>query len=110
MKSVLWIIGIAIGVFLGMLAYEQYTAYRVEQQIAQMLEGQAAAQKATNARRVVELERQRKSRLEANTLCAMNNDTQKCVCIHEETGIKISKTHDECVARASKASNIKRLN
>lgn len=64
---------------------------------------------AYQQQRQIAQQRPQQKKLDQNTLCAMNTDTNKCVCIHRETGQKISMLHNECVSRASNASNIRRL-
>ncbi len=95
-----WILVIAAGVFLGVLGYEKYTQYGVSRALQIELE----QLQATNDKRIRQLEAERERRRRAddyrNTACAVNEDAQTCVCIHEKTGARITIPHDDCVKRA----------
>jgi hypothetical protein len=65
--------------------------------------GADSLQRINRQRELQQAQRQR-DELDRNTLCAMNTDSGKCVCLHRETGRRISIEHAECVARASQQS------
>jgi hypothetical protein len=98
--KIVWILVIAAGVFFGVLGYEKYTQYRVSRALQIELE----QLQATNDKRIRQLEAQRERRRRAddyrNTACAINEDAQTCVCIHEKTGARISIAYGDCVKRA----------
>ena len=88
---------LALIVMLCLLAGMTYGTFELEDPAAQIFEELQAS-----------LDRQAMETLEENTLCAIDTDTDECICIHKETGGKILMTDNECVVRASKPSNIQR--
>ena len=99
-KQVVWVLVIAAGVFLGVFAYEKFTEYRMARVLeAELVHLQATVDAST---RQLEAERARKRAAEvySDTACAINEDAQTCVCIHEKTGARMAIGYDDCVKRA----------
>lgn len=70
-----------------------YAGYRANQAIDQLVGDMQQAGEKSRARaqayqqqRLQKQQRQQQKKLDQNTLCAMNTDTNKGVCIHRETG------------------------
>lgn len=104
-KGLAWIFIIAIGVFVGIFAYEKYQEYRIEFAARQaMVEIQNQQQRAAEQSKL-KMRQSRQTEIRRNTLCALNEDTGKCSCIYSKTGIKVSKSQAECQAIASKGMN-----
>jgi uncharacterized protein HemX len=98
-KGVL-ILLIAIGVFLGVFAYEKFTEYRFNRELAAIQ--QRESQKA-EARRNEREERARNAKAKEdykNTACAINENTKSCSCIDKRNGAKIVLAKPECEKRA----------
>lgn len=118
-QVLLWtlaIIAVAVVVELAFWAFTVYQANKaVEDIVGNMQRGTEASQaraKAYQQQRQVELEqkrelaeRQRQEAFNLDTYCAVNTDTNKCVCIHRKTGQRIPVQHDECMLRVSGTSN-----
>jgi len=96
----MWIVLISIGVFLGAFAYEKFTEYRLQRELQEMIEIQEQQTAIARQKRMADQERKRKAELYRNTACAINNDTNKCVCLHEKTGARITLSQGECEKRA----------
>lgn len=116
-KTIIWfggIIAVALALELAVWAFAAYQANRaIDDLVGNMTkvsESSRVRVQAYQQQRKAEQQRQQQKKLDQNTLCAMNTDTNKCVCIHRQTGQKISIPHNECVSRASSAANIKRIN
>ena len=101
-KGFFWIAVIAIGVFIGIFAYDKYQVFQLELATRQALEEIQTQQKNAEEQMRRRSEINQKTEFLKSTLCAINEDTGKCVCIHKKTGMKISKTQSECQAIASK--------
>jgi len=98
MKKLAWILVVAAGVFLGMFAYEKFSAHKMEQSqqldlgdIQAELQGIKADQE----------ESQQAEALDKNTVCTINVDDNSCSCINSENSEKIDLSDDKCVARAN---------
>jgi len=106
-KQFTWIVLIALGVFLGIFAYERYAAFRLELEAQELLEAMQAEQQAANLK-FEELERQREVGREAErqlefdqtTACGMSEDKGTCSCLSTKTGAMVSLSHQECLQRA----------
>lgn len=103
----MWVLIIAVGVFLGIFLHDRITEYRerlaVQEMLGQMqMEADRAQMKADQVRKkhLVEKEKIKANELYRNTACAINVDTDVCLCIHEKTGAKISLSQNECKKRA----------
>jgi len=102
-----WVVLIAVGVFLGIFAYEKFAEYRVEIALQEMVKKQEL-QNANSQKKLVAQQNEKRAeqnkkisaQLYKDTACAINNDTNSCTCIHEKTGGKISHTVAECEKRA----------
>jgi hypothetical protein len=101
-KGLIWIVIIAIGVFIGIYAYGEYQEYRLELATRQALEEIQIEQQRVAEQMKLRSEQNRQSDIRKNTLCALNEDTGKCTCIHKKTGMKVSKTQAECQAIVTK--------
>ena len=117
-KELKWVLIIAVGVFVGIFAYDRYLTYQAEKALQEfsnsmnsVLQAQTAqTQKILQASkaRAQELERQRqasevrrqKLEFEKTTACGINEDEGTCKCINMETGAKVSVAYQECTRRA----------
>jgi len=111
-KGIYWVVVVALGVFIGLFAFEQFKGYQERTVHQQAIEEQQAipnqenaAQQAVKDWRPGEREQQQKKKPVQNTVCTMDANTDNCICIDKETGNRIPKTPYECVLRASKSSN-----
>lgn len=100
MKKILWVFIIAIGVFLGVLAYDSFMGYLIQRTLQQALEQQQVSAQEARQKRLAYQESKRKAELYRNTACAINNDTNHCVCLHERTGARLALPQEECKKRA----------
>lgn len=110
-KGIFWVVVVALGVFVGLFAFEQFKGYqeRVAGQRAlgeqeAILEQKAARQQAIKEQRAAERKRRRTENPDQKINCAMDADTENCVCMDKETGNTIPMNPYECVLRASKSS------
>lgn len=102
-KAVLYLtLGIIALVLAADLAWRGYLAYAANRamsdfahEIKELGENERSRQQAARTAK-------QRAEAEANTLCALNNDTQKCVCRDKRMGQALSVSHDQCVARASR--------
>ena len=71
-KGIVWIVIIAIGVFIGIYGYGEYQEYRAELASRKALEEIQIQQKQAEEQMRLRSERNRQSEIRKNTLCAMN--------------------------------------
>lgn len=100
MKKLIWVFLIAVGVFLGVLAYGALTNYIVQKELQALIEKQQIQAEQSRQKSIDEQNRKRAAELYKNTACAINENTDRCSCIHEKTGAKISLSQNECKKRA----------
>jgi len=48
-----------------------------------------------------QIEQNRPTQINQNAMCVLNNDTQKCVCIDQKTGLPINLSHSDCIKRSN---------
>jgi hypothetical protein len=107
-KIVLGVFAAVLVADLALLAFRGYMVNRAIDDMTQAVKSVSASsstqiQRLNQQRELQQALRQR-DELERNTLCAMNVDSGKCVCLHRDTGRRIPLTHAQCVSRASQAS------
>ena len=100
LKNLTLLIIIIIGVFTGNYLFDAYKTHEIEK----WLQAQFVQDKdLSDIRRQQQVEIRnikRKEELYRNTSCALNEETNSCICIHEETGRPIALPHSECIKKA----------
>jgi len=110
-KEIRWILLIALGVFLGMFAYEKYSVYRTQLAIQEFVETVSEAVQAQSAtvqanhsavkrQQDLKIEQERRAEFDRTTACGVNEDKGTCSCLSTTTGAMISISHQECLERA----------
>jgi hypothetical protein len=122
---------VAVGVFLGALAYEAYSTYRVNKALEVFVEGverldtenkvrtrqwqeqqeQKVAQRQLQQKQEAARRQQQQRQAELdkklqedyrNTACALNEETGACHCLDMRSGLRVELTRDDCASRAQK--------
>ena len=108
-KALFWIFVIAAGVFLGLHAHEQFSAYRERASVSAEVEAAKAEHGAveTQRRHVTGVGAGKPSGQagrpgKREMLCSMVKDMNDCRCIDVETGAPIPMPPYSCVLRLSR--------
>ncbi len=90
-KTIIWFVSVVIVLTVGVYGYNRYQQYRFERAVEQWLE-----QFIEDLNAIM---------VENDTVCTIDSDTGNCSCILQATGAEISKTEEECLAKASGESD-----
>ena len=100
MKQFVWILIIAVGVFIGITAKDKYDTYQLQQYLKEQVAQFQAQTKHFNELTAAAQAKQKKAEFSKSALCAMNVDSGNCICRHKKSGLKISMSKDECITRS----------
>lgn len=89
-------IALVLAANFGLRAYQLHVVNKTVEDVTESL-----SVSAERSRQRIEAQRQEKNRLEdeANTMCALNNDTNTCVCRDLRSGRQIDLSFEECAKR-----------
>lgn len=98
-KGVIVSLAIIVLVLAGNFGIRAYQMHVVNKAVEDVTESLGTTAKRNSQR--IEAQRLAKKAIEdeANTMCALNNDTNTCICRDMRTGRQIDLTFEECAKR-----------